>query len=156
MKLPAALAGALLAACVCMPASAQDVYGPPDDLLEQVPPVDEAAVAQKARQEREAANRKAILPGLIATELIHVADAVTTIRCGRPKVDCEEKWNPHLYGRKPTVGRTLAVKVPIMLLTYGVARLAEKADSPIPAYVFFAVSGGITGKAVVGNFRVVF
>lgn len=150
----AALAGALLAACA-RPALAHEIHGPPDDLLTQIVAVDEAAIAREARADREARNWERVRPAAIATMVVHALDIVTTIRCGQKDIDCRETRAPGVYGEKPKAWRVLAVKLPIMAGSWILGREAAK-RSPAAGYVFYGISGGLTGRDVVGNIRIVF
>lgn len=129
----------------------------PVDLLEGVesyqlpteigpPPVDNS----KDRRQRD--NQNKIVPALVATQVVHVLDIVTTIQCGKSD-HCEEVNAVWLYGRKPKVWRTVAVKVPIMILTHVVAREVAK-DHPVAAHLFLGSQLIITGKMVVGNINI--
>lgn len=84
--------------------------------------------------------------------LIHAGDIKTTADIGiTPGV--EEVWNEKLYGRKPKLGRVIAIKLPLMILTYVIAMFAAR-YSVAASIVFLAISGGITAKAVIGNVRI--
>lgn len=86
--------------------------------------------------------------------LIHAGDIKTTADIGiTPGV--EEVWNEKLYGRKPKLGRVIAVKLPPMILTV-VISMAVAGINPIASLVLLAISGGITLKAVVGNIRLLY
>lgn len=118
---------------------AQEVYGP----------VDEVALYEKQKQERQDKNVRKAMPGIVAWEIVQVLDTVTTIQCGR-NPNCEEVNAPNLYGRKPTVKSVLRVKIPLMIGGYFFSREIAK-HSPVAAYSFLGVSGVITGKMVAGN-----
>jgi hypothetical protein len=86
--------------------------------------------------------------------LIHAGDIKTTAGIGiTPGV--EEVWNEKLYGRKPKLGRVIAVKLPLMILTV-VVSMAVAGLNPIASILFLAISGGITAKAVIGNIRLLY
>lgn len=125
----------------------------PTNAQEVVGPVDEVAVIEKQKEERRDTNKKIALPGYVATQAVHVLDIVTTTQCGKPNNGCVEKWNEGLYGREPKLGRVLLVKVPMMALTHLIYDKVSPRN-PAAAYTFFAISGVVTGKAVVGNIRV--
>jgi hypothetical protein len=164
---------AIALAALASPAAAQETYGPPDEVVAPAvepipseaivfapPPAETTPAAlpspeqlAAARRAKERSNQRKMLAPLIVTELIHVADIVTTVQCGRPNNGCVEVNAPGLYGREPSLGRVLAVKVPIMVATAALTLLVAR-KSPFAAGLFLALSGGITGAAVVGNVRI--
>lgn len=93
----AALILAGLALAWATPAGAEP-YGPPDD----------PAIAAKEKREERAKNRKAMVPGIIASNLLDLADIVTTHECSKsPR--CYEANS--IYGsRNPSLGTIVAIK----------------------------------------------
>ncbi len=105
------------------------------------------------RKAKEKANQRKVIIPLALTMLAHGGDIWTTTDCGKPNNGCVEKNAPGLYGREPTLGRVLAVKLPIMIGTAALTMLVAR-RSPTAALVFLGISGIATGAAVAGNIRI--
>lgn len=170
-----ALCGVLLALCLCPVAAAQEVYGPPDELAVAAVPepesilpaaiydgaIEQAAATPEdeprrhiaAKRERRAKNRRAMIPGIVISNVLDVADIVTTHRCSR-RPNCEE-FNS-LYGSdNPSLKTILALKGAEMAFSTVFALLVG-GHEPAMGYAFLSAKGIVTGKNVVGNIRLVF
>ena len=88
----------------------------------------------------------------IAYQLLNAVDAAQTIDCLKREV-CVE-LNP-IYGRDPTPGKIIGVKVVGGVLHYVIARFIHDRD-PKGAKVFQIVTIVVQGGVVAANFRFTF